>query len=158
MAAPPEQISNINNAIVEYKGIFIGHSSHGLTRSVDSIYIRTPSHVMNEISELSRNDTPRSIYNRLIANKGQDFPINNLKQIRNKKYNQTRKELEPTHISNLADQFQYINELATKETMIRAVNLEPNYGIVIFNDYQLLNIEKFCCSGMTPLEFDKTIN
>ena len=73
MGGHPEQISNINNAIVEYKGIFIGHSLHGLTRNVDSIYILTPSHVMNEISELSRNDTPWSIYNRIIANKRQDF-------------------------------------------------------------------------------------
>ena len=43
--------------------------------------------------------------------------------------------------------------------MIRAVNLESNYGIVTFSDYQLislLNIEKFCCSGMIPLGFDKT--
>ena len=40
--------------------------------------------------------------------------------------------------------------------MIKGVSLEPNYGVIIFNDYQLYDIERFCCSGMTPLGFDKT--
>ena len=79
-----------------------------------------------------------------------------MKQIRNKKYYRARKEFEPTHVSNIADQFQFINELAINEPMIKGVSLEPNYGVIIFNDYQLYDIERFCCSGMTPLGFDKT--
>lgn len=61
IVAPSELISNVNYGIVEYKWIFPGHSSHGLTRNVDTMYIRTLSHVMNQISEMSKNDAPRSV-------------------------------------------------------------------------------------------------
>ena len=79
-----------------------------------------------------------------------------MKQIHNKKYYPARKELEPTHVSNISDQFQFINELAMNEPIIKGVSLEPKYGVIIFNDYQLYDIGRFCCSGMTPLGFDKT--
>ena len=157
LAAPPGLISNIQYAVVEYKGEFPGHRSHGLTTMTDSIYLRTPSSIMDNIGELSKINTPRTIYN-TFSSSNNDNSINNLKQIRNKKHYLARKESEPTHVSNFADQFQYINQLAINEPMIKGVNLEPNYGVIVFNDYQLLDIERFCCSGMTPLGFDKTYN
>ena len=156
LAAPSGLISNIQCAVVEYKGEFSGHRSHGLTTKSNSIYLRTPSSIMDNIEELSKNSTPRTVYNTFSSNNN-DNSINNLKQIRNKYY-LARKKSETTHVSNYADQFQYINQLEINEPMIKGVNLEPNYGIIVFNDYQLLDIERFCCSGMTPLGFDKTYN
>ena len=55
LAAPPGLISNIQYAVVEYKGEFPGHRSHGLTTMTDSIYLRTPSSIMHNIGELSKN-------------------------------------------------------------------------------------------------------
>ena len=156
LAAPSGLISNIQCAVVEYKGEFSGHRSHGLTTKSNSIYLRTPSSIMDNIEELSKNSTPRTVYNTFSSNNN-DNSINNLKQIRNKYY-LARKKSETTHVSNYADQFQYINQLEINEPMIKGVNLEPNYGIIVFNDYQLLDIERFCRSGMTPLGFDKTYN
>ena len=154
LAAPSGLISNIQCAVVEYKGEFSGHRSHGFTTKSNSIYYECDISIMDNIGELSKNSTPRTVYNTFLSNNNGNS-INNLKQIRNKYY-LARKKSETTHVSNYADQFQYINQLEINEPMIKGVNLEPNYGIIVFNDYQLLDIERFCCSGMTPLGFDKT--
>ena len=50
---------------------------------------------MDKIEELSKHNFPRTIYNAISSTKD-ETPINNMKQIHNKKYYRARKELEPT--------------------------------------------------------------
>ena len=140
LEAPKGLISNIQYAIVEYKGLFPGHNSHGLSKNTDSIYFRTPSYLMDKIEELSKHDLPRTVYNATSSTKD-ETSINNMKQIHNKKYYQQERNW----------------NLHINEPMVKGVSLEPNY--ITFNDYQLSDIERFCCSGMMmPLGFDKPIN
>ena len=83
LEAPQSLISNIQYAVVEYKGLFPGHNSHGLSKTTDSIYLRTPSYVMDKIEELSKHNLPRTVYNATSSTKD-ETSINNMKQIRNK--------------------------------------------------------------------------
>ena len=55
-----------------------------------------------------------------------------MKQIRSKKYYRARKELEPTNVSNIATNL--LMNLRLTKLMIRGVSLEPNYGVIIFNN------------------------
>lgn len=93
--------------------------------------------------------------NKLTTNMASDFPINNLKQIRHKKYYHARKESDLLIYQILLINFNY-KRVSYQRTDDKSENLEPHYGIVIFNDYQMLNIEEFCCSGMTTLGVDET--
>ena len=79
---------------------------------------------MDKIDELSKHNLPRTVYNAISSTKD-ETPINNMKQIRNKKYYRARKKFEPTHVSNIADQFQFINEFAINKPMVKGVSLEP---------------------------------
>ena len=116
LEAPQSLISNIQYAVVEYKGLFPGHNSHGLSKTTDSIYLRTPSYVMDKIEELSKHNLTRTVYGAISTTKD-ETSISNMKQICNTEYYRAKKELEPTHVSNIVDQFQFINELAINEPM-----------------------------------------
>ena len=78
-------ISNIQYAVVEYKGLFPGHNYHGLSKTTDSIYLRTPSYVMDKIEELSKHNLPRTVYNAISSTKD-ETSINNMKHLVQKVY------------------------------------------------------------------------
>ena len=75
----------LKNNVYFILGLFPGHNSHGFSKNTDSIYLRTPSYVMDKIEELSKHNLPRTVYNAISSTKD-ETPINNMKQIRNKKY------------------------------------------------------------------------
>ena len=51
-------------AVVEYLGNFPGLPPHGNSKSGEE-YIRTPAHVMTEMSDMLRKDNPLNVYSKL---------------------------------------------------------------------------------------------
>ena len=52
----------------------------------------------------------------------------------------------------------YLFPTARKNCMIRNVDIGKNFGVLIYSEEQLLDIKRFCCTGKTPLGFDRTFN
>lgn len=157
--------ANNSIAVVEYFGKFPGLAPHGNSK-VNTEYIRTPATVMSEMSDLLKRENPLNVYNKLTLNNDELHGPRNRKQVSNKKYNDKKKKCiaeNGQYISrgNIADHLNEIdNILADKNSIVKSVIRDNGKApcIILYNDEQLDDIKKLCCSGQTILGIDKTFN
>ena len=146
-------------AVIEYTGTFPGHTVHGLSRKSDTDYIRTPGTTLQRIATETKTKKPRRAYNDMVTDMDILDAPRNLQQVRNKKHYETKKAASSQgNTKNLADQLQTLSTWALTDDRIRSVETGRNFCVAIYSANQLDDIKRFCCTGKTPLGFDKTFN
>ena len=156
----------LNLAIYEYKGVFPGIRPHGNSKNNSSLYSKTPSSVLTNISNLNKLMAgPEAIYQKM--NREEEFcdRPKDTKQIRNKKYNEAKKEHlrenpSITFRKNLADHIQVLENMVHNHPYVQQVinfkNASP--AVILYTAQQIHDIKHFCIGNKVVLGVDKTFN
>ena len=149
-------------AVAEYIGQFPGLGPHGNSRDPASEYLRTPSFVIEEASELLKQNKPKMVYEELKQKYDEVTRPANVQQLRDKKKYEKGKE-KPVHFreTNVADNIQHLDNLVTQNhsyvrAVIRTNNKTP--GVILYSDEQIEDIKNLCSTGKSVLSVDKTFN
>ena len=104
---------------------------------------------MDKIKDLAKSTKLRVAYNKLVTEVDISEAPKDLQQIRNKKYYEKKKTNSETTkgAKNLADQLQIISSMSIDEPSIRMVKTDKNFGVVIFSENQINDVQRFCCSA-----------
>ena len=114
---------------------------------------------MDSISKAVKNRNPRVVYNELIERNSLADGPKDLQQVRSKKYNDKRKLNDnPGHVKNLADQLLHVINMSRTHPTVKLVTNSKDFGVVLITGEQINDINRFCCSGLTPMSIDKTFN
>nr|XP_039265772.1 uncharacterized protein LOC120341348 [Styela clava] len=151
----------MNVAVVEYKGIFPGHTPHGNAKINQQAYIRTSADFMENIISKCECVTAKKLYVNLQQHAEEN--LRNLRQIENARFNQKKKKqgagIKIYH-KNYADEIlEVINMAQTNEFVQKVTHSKmESVNVTLFFEEQCLDLKRFCCSGKTILGFDKTFN
>lgn len=152
-----------NIALIEYIGKFPRLAPHGNSKG-DTEYIRTPAHVMSEMSDLLEREHPLKVYNKLTLKYDVLEGLRNRKQVHDKKYNDKKKKCKEengAYISrgSISD---HINELdkmlADKNSIVKSIIRDNGKApcIILCDDDQLEDLKTLCCSGQSIVEMHVT--
>ena len=152
-------------AIVVYCGKFPGHIPHGNSKK-DTDYVRTPTYVMDEMSELLQNSKPMNVYNKLTLKNDELSGPSSLRQVYDKKYNDGKKHRlqELGYIPsrrNIADHINELDKMLTDgESIVKSIIRDQGKApcIILYSDEHLTDLKHLCCTGTSILGVDKTCN
>ncbi|XP_078489297.1 uncharacterized protein LOC144746189 [Ciona intestinalis] len=156
--------NSLNNImIVEYRGLFPGVKPHkNSSKNTKSQYVRTPFEIIQNIKDKCQFAPPKKLYNQQQT----DDPIisaRNLQQIHNFKHNEQLKKLgnkKKTYSTNYADELLCTLNMLPGHPFLRKVahfESKPSCA-VLYSDFQLLDLKRFCFSGLCVWGIDKTYN
>lgn len=147
-------------SLVEYVGEFPGRVPHGNAKNPKD-YLRTPATVMDNIkSNLKEQRKPMVIFDCMNKdNSIRDMP-RDVKQIRNVKYQMNKGKYGKGFKQNFADQVQQVTTMAGSSGIVKQVTFTDGIvpSVVKYTENQIADIKNICCSGKSPLSFDKTFN
>lgn len=143
-------------AVVEYLGNFPGLAPHRNSKSGKE-YIRTPAHVMTEMSDMLRKDNPLNVYNKHEVMRGPS----NRKQVHDKK--QCEIDLgRSVSRGNIADHINEIDKMLAEgeDTIVRSIIRDKGKApcLILYTDIQMDDTKHMCCSGQSIIGVDKTFN
>ena len=156
-------------AVAEYLGTYPGQYPHGNSKYNTQGYSRTSGSVLEAIGEQCNSAKPNHVFIHMNNNSSELHRPSNLKQVQNKKYNDTRKQRKNTMPSTvtgntLADNFQHINNILHTHPFVQHTFESKHHvpAVILYIPEQIQDIRRFCCSrpvGLTTvLGVDKTYN
>ena len=155
-----------NVAVVEYLGNFPGLAPHGNSKSGEE-YIRTPAHVMTEMSDMLRKDNPLNVKNKLTNKHEVMSGPSNMTQVHDKNYYDKKKQREidlgrSISRGNIADHINEIDKMLAEgeDTIVRSIIRDKGKApcLILYTDAQMDDIKHMCCSGQSIIGVDKTFN
>lgn len=152
-----EGVSDI--AIVEYLGSFPGLVPHGNSKHKNE-YVRTPAVVMDEMSQLLKCKKPGVVYNELTVKYDELSGPTGRKQVYDKKRYDNKKQNHQNR-QNVADNVAALENMLTDEdSIVRSIIRDKGKApcTILYNDEQITDLKKLCCSGLSILGIDKTFN
>ncbi|XP_078493090.1 uncharacterized protein LOC144748661 [Ciona intestinalis] len=150
---------NTKVALVEYIGLFPGNMPH-LNSNHGNIYIRTPVSTTKFIKNRVKTcATPKEIYDDLVLTMDATTAPRNLQQIYNKKHATSKTEGKGFN-TNYADDILRVINLAQSEEFVQSIlhKKDSPVAIILYNEKQISDIVRFCCTGRSVLNVDKTFN
>ncbi|KAK3104132.1 hypothetical protein FSP39_024650 [Pinctada imbricata] len=152
-------------AIVEYLGKFPGLVPHGNSKRKTE-YIRTPTDVMDEMTNLLKTDKPMDVYNKLTCKYDELSGPSSKRQVYDKKQTDRKRERRNNDDRqynrwNIADHIREIDYLVAEgDSIVKSIVRDQGKApcLILYSDEQISDIKTLCCSGQTILGIDKTFN
>ena len=143
--------------VVEYCGVRSkSESVHGNAK-MHKVYIRTDPRVMEKISDAVKTKPPRQVYQEMVLDDSFDAP-RNLRQIRDKKYNDEKKERQQ-HRNNVADEAMSVIEMLNDNPTVQKVIMRKNKApcVILYSDEQMEDLKK-SVAAESVFGVDRTFN
>ncbi|WAR24353.1 LOW QUALITY PROTEIN: hypothetical protein MAR_038022 [Mya arenaria] len=148
-------------AVVEYVGKFPDLAAHDNSRIPNSEFVRTPAHVIQEMSNELASNQPSDVFSKL-ANKFDEVTRpSSIQQVKDRKRQMSKASNTNQGPSlNVADQTIHLKNMVThNHPFVRfVIHSSKSPSIRLYTDKQLQDLRNFCCYGQTVLSIDKTFN
>ena len=129
-------------------------------------YVRTPSHVMAEMTDLLKHKKPMDVYNTLTNKYDELSGPTSRRQVHDKKLNDDKKNRQNNagkviNRGNIADHISEIDALvANGNSIVKSIIRDQCKApcLILYTEDQLTDLKTLCCSGQSILGIDKTFN